>query len=348
MSILRLTSDDDEDDGNDSPYRFTHRVPLAAVRDTPSYAYGAFLPPVELAVGDDEQEATTQMAGLRRLAAQYVRGRVQRHEVLPSSAVRMRTVLASFTRSYGARPVSKMSPRDIQRWLESRAHVAAGTRRNEVVIVRGFVRWLQQERKVRADPMLGIKSPKVPRSVPRALSDAEMGRLWAVLPDARAHAIVALMVGAGLRRGEVIALQTGDWDRDSHTLRVVGKGGHTRLVPAPRRVELYLHNYLVGMKAGPLIRRLDGVSPISNNYIGRLMRTWLEDSGVKLAAFDGRACHSLRHTLASQVATRQPDLRVLQQILGHQSLTSTQVYLRHAEMDKLREAMDLRFQDGAA
>jgi site-specific recombinase XerD len=256
----------------------------------------------------------------------------------------MRTVLTAFSATYGGREVAKMGRRDIERWLESRAHLSAGTRRNEVVIVRGFVRWLRQERKIKGDPMISVKSPKVPRSVPRALSDEEAARLWAGLPDARARAMVALMLGMGLRRGEVIALQTGDWDQSAGLMRVVGKGGHTRLVPVPVGVAEVLAVYLTGMRAGPLVRRHDGVTGISNSYIGRLTRTWMENADIKAGAFDGRACHSLRHTLASRVADKEPDLRVLQQILGHVSLTSTQIYLRHAEMPRLRAAMERRGQ----
>lgn len=298
---------------------------LLARRNTPATGLGA-------AENED-------MRVIRRLVALYVRGRVQRHEIMVSTARRTRTVLSFFAASFGARDVAKMGRRDIERWLASRSHLSAGTRRNEMVVVRGFVRWLREEKYLKADPMLGIRSPKVPRSVPRALTDDEARRLVFALPDARARAIVALMIGLGLRREEVVTVQVGDWDRGGKTLRVVGKGGHTRLLPVPEQVATVLELY-VSHSAGPMIRREDGIHGISNSYVGRLMRTWMESAGVKHSPFDGKACHSLRHTLASRVADREPDLRVLQQILGHVSLTSTQIYLRHAEMGKLRAAME--------
>lgn len=302
----------------------TNVVDLAARRNTPASGLDA---------------AERDMRGIRRLTAQYVRERVLRHEIVKSSARRMRTVLSYFAASFGGRDVAKMGRKDIERWLATRAHLSAGTRRNEVVIVRGFTRWLREQRLLKADPMLGIKSPKVPRSVPRALTDDEARRLWFALPDARARAIVILMIGLGLRREEVITVQTGDWDRGAKTMRVVGKGSHVRLLPVPESVADVLELY-VPVTAGPLIRRNDGIHGISNSYVGGLMRTWMEDAGIKHSPFDGKACHSLRHTLASRVADVQPDLRVLQQILGHVSLTSTQIYLRHAEMGKLRAAME--------
>ena len=91
-----------------------------------------------------------------------------------------------------------------------------------------------------------------------------------------------------------------------------------------------------------MIRRLDGVSPISNSYIGRMTREWLELAEVKSRPGDGKACHALRHTMASEVADVEPDLRVLQGLLGHVSLTSTQVYLRSADMGRMRAALEAR------
>lgn len=280
------------------------------------------------------------MSGVHRLAGEYVRGRLARREILASTGMRVSTVLRLFGRTFGGRDIAKMGRGDIERWLGSRAHLGAGTLRNEVVIVRGFVKWLRANRHLKADPMILVRSPRVPRSVPRALTDDEARRLWFALPDARARAIVGLMIGIGLRRAEVISLQTGDWDRVAGTLFVVGKGGHERLVPVPTHVGRILDVYVPNLRAGPMIRREDGTHAISNSYVGRLMRTWMEAAGIKQSAHDGKACHSLRHTLASRVADAEPDLRVLQQILGHVSLTSTQVYLRHAEMGKLRSALE--------
>lgn len=347
---------DDSDDA--ACYRFTtaQRIGLDALRDcSPAVYYRRLLGggTVLIPVGDTDEAGAEQMTVIRRFAAQYVRERVQKRELAISSARRVRGVLASFARTFGERDVAKMGTKDVERWIASRGHLSANTRRNEVVIVRGFVKWLRSERKIKGDPMLGIRNPKTPRSVPRALTDEEMRRLWKVLPDARAHVIIALMVGVGLRRGEVISLQTGDWDRDAGTLRVCGKGGHTRLIPVPTRVAALLNTYLRGLTAGPLVRRVDGMLPISNGHIGRIVMEWMVAADVKHIAFDGKGCHSFRHTFASRVADKEPDLRVLQSILGHVSLTSTQIYLRHAEMGKLRAAMEHRFmrdgdEDGAA
>lgn len=274
------------------------------------------------------------------LASAYLRSRVTRREIGKLSAIRTRTVLTSFVQSFGRRPVHTVGERDIERWLATRKHVAISTLRYDIVTLRGFMVWLRRQGHVRRDPMTNIATPRVPRSVPRALMRSEVASLLAVLPDARAEAIVMLMLGLGLRRAEVASLQAGDWDRVACTLRVCGKGGHERLLPVPVRVSSALDRYRIRVSAGPLIRREDGRGGLSPKTISGLMHAWMTEAGIKRGPYDGRACHSLRHTLASDIADVESDLRVLQQILGHTQLSSTQVYLRRAESAKLRTALE--------
>lgn len=279
-------------------------------------------------------------AKVEPLITRYVASRLTRREICRMTARRTRTVLNSFAATYGQRPVKNMSAADIERWMKTRQHVAQSTLRYDVVTLRTFIKWLRQEGELRNDPMRTIANPKTPRSVPRALTRAEGMALLSVLPDARANAIVMLMLGLGLRRSEVAGLQAGDWDQVARTLRVTGKGGHTRLLPVPGRVAAALNRYRVRMAAGPMIRHHDGVRGLSAIRISALIRDWMLLAGIKAAPYDGKACHSLRHTLASEVADVEPDLRVLQQILGHVSLTSTQIYLRGVESARLRSALE--------
>jgi site-specific recombinase XerD len=271
----------------------------------------------------------------------HLKGRLDRREVQPITLEAQRCTLRSFAESFGQRIVKNMSQSDIERWMVSRRHVAASTLRKELSDIRVFTHWLQEQGVIKRDPMVHVKSPRVPRSVPRALDRTETEALEAVLPDARARAIVALMLDVGLRRVEVIRLQTGSWNRTDRTLRVVGKGGHERIVPITDEVGRVLGEYVGGMTWGPMIRRNDRVTGITDNYVSRMMRGWMEEAGVKIEAGDGKACHSLRHTCASELADAEPDLRVTQELLGHADLGSTQVYLRHAGLGRIRAAMEL-------
>lgn len=278
-------------------------------------------------------------AKVEELISRYVASRLTRREIGRLTAARTRTVLGSFARVFGQRPVKNMSVTDIERWLRTRQHVAVSTLRYDIVTLRTFVKWLRNEGELRNDPMKTILNPKTPRSVPRALTRTEVRALLSVLPDARANAIAMLMLGLGLRLTEVASLQAGDWDQVARTLRVTGKGGHTRLLPVPGRVATALTRYRP-QPSGAMIRHHDGSHGLSAKRISALMREWMWTAGIKHAPYDGRACHSLRHTLASEVADVEPDMRVLQQILGHVSLTSTQIYLRGVESARLRSALE--------
>lgn len=272
----------------------------------------------------------------------YVLGRVRRGEISASTGARVRGVLRGFARTLGRKPVAQLSRRDIERWMATRGHLAPGTRRYEFTTVRFFVRHLVTNGHMRRDPTMGMRAPRVPRSAGRALGRSETEAIEAILPDARAWAIYVLMRWMGLRRCEVLALELGDWDRRGEMMRVRGKGGHERDVPVPSWAAARLSAYVIetGATAGPLIRTLDATRGISNSYLGRLMTTWMDDAGVKRRALDGRGCHSLRHTIASEVAESGADVRVIQDLLGHVSLTSTQIYLRRAATARIRDALE--------
>lgn len=285
---------------------------------------------------DDDEEA------MKGTVHAYTVARVRRGEIQPATGARIRSILTTFADTYGDRPVAALSRRDVERWLEQRSHLSPATRRHEFSTLRCFIRRLVEQGKIRRDPTIGMRAPRVPRAAGRALTHDEAEALERVLPDARARAIFALMRWMGLRRCEVLALELGDWDHRAQTLHVRGKGGHERLEPVPPWVAAPLANYIaeMGATAGPLIRTQDGTRGISNSYLGRLMSTWMADAGIKRAAFDGRGCHSLRHTIASEMIEAGADVRVVQDLLGHQSLTSTQVYLRRAGTSRIREALE--------
>lgn len=296
---------------------------------------------LNVVIRSDQSARMADTTTLTKLAHRWTIERVRRHEITPSTAARTRSIIASFADSYGRRPIANMSRRDIERWMETRSHLAPGTRRHEFSVVRQLCRHLVETGQIRRDPTTGVRPPKVPRPADRALSRDEVDRLEAVLPDARARAIFALMRHVGLRRAEVLALQVGDWDRRAETLQIVGKGGHHRTEPCPPWVAAPLASYLAetGAQAGPMIRTLDGSRGLAHSTLGRMMSKWMTDAGVKVAAFDGRNCHALRHTIASELIESGADICVVQELLGHQSITSTQVYLRRAAVERVRSAM---------
>jgi integrase/recombinase XerC len=287
------------------------------------------------------------MGDIGRLAARYVGGRVERHEVRPATAVSERKALRSFVRSFGARSVGQLGRGHVDAWLASLGGVAASTRRTYFGIVRRFCRWLVELGHVRRDPTVGIRAPKVPRSAPRALGGDDVAAVWRVLPDARARCIVTLMLDLGLRAGEVAALELGDIDRAAGLLIVAGKGGHVRHLPLTERTDRAIVAYLAESpprsSTGPLVRSArDHRSPIGRPRITTLVADWLTAAGVKVRAFDGRSAHAFRHTAARELADVEPDLRVVQAFLGHADLATTGVYVRRLDTGQLRAALARR------
>jgi integrase/recombinase XerC len=183
------------------------------------------------------------------------------------------------------------------------------------------------------------------RTVPRAIDTERLGKLVAILPDRRAKAIVWLMFGCGLRCCEVASLNVEDWSRYDGSARVVGKGGHERIVPVHPVVAAALEDYLAEVPAtsGPLIRstrvpwRALGADTLSG-----MVSEWMGAAGIKRAARDGVSAHALRHTAASEMFDACHDLTVVQEFLGHAHLQTTAVYLRRAGMARMRDANELR------
>lgn len=285
------------------------------------------------------------MGELGELADIYLRRRIRNGELDALTARNHRAVLASVTATYGDRPVKNFRRIHIDRWLETRGHLKPSTRRSQYSMVRCFTRWLLEEGRIAKDPMAGTRPPRQPRTVPRAMPAGDIGKLLRSVPDNRARAIVALMVGCGLRCCEVAWLKVEDWDRTGGVVRVVGKNGNERELPVPEMVHRHLRDYLVEYPAtvGPLIRsyRLTW-EPLRPQTISKMVADWMAAAGVKVTPRDGTSAHALRHTAASDVLDECGDLRVVQEMLGHQNLATTAIYLRRANLPQMRTAMEGR------
>lgn len=283
---------------------------------------------------------------LTPLVASYLAQRGGQGDICSDTVAAYRYALIGFADCFGRRPLDRLGRKAIDRWLATIGHLAPATRRRHISTVRGFCRWLVETGKLRTDPCAHVKPVRQPRRQPRTLRPAEVGRLLSVAPDLRARAIIWLMVGCGCRCGEVAALDVSDWDPITRTLLLRGKGGHERIVPVPTDAARAIDAYLdaTGVVGGPLIRshRLPraGLAP---HTIGRMVRGWMWEAGVKTAPLDGRSAHALRRTCASDVMDRVGDIRVVQELLGHQfAETTARHYLRPVSLDAMRDAMEGR------
>lgn len=218
---------------------------------------------------------------------------------------------------------------------EEHPPLSAGSAARAVVAVRGLHRFALREGLAAADPAREVKPPTPPRRLPKAISLAEVERLLAVAGPSdtarglRDQALLELLYGSGVRISEAVGLDIDDLDQRDGVARVSGKGGKSRIVPigdyALRAVQAYL------VRARPQLARGKGEAGalFLNARGGRLSR---QGAWMALRAAAGRAGlsevspHTLRHSFATHLLDGGADVRVVQELLGHASVTTTQVY----------------------
>ncbi len=232
--------------------------------------------------------------------------------------------------------------------------LAASSAGRAVVAVRGLHAFALAEGLAPDDPAKAVRPPAPPRRLPRAIPIADVERLLQIAGDSpvqrRDRALLELLYGTGARISEAVGLDVGDLDLDGEhgpadagaTVRLSGKGGRQRVVPVGRYARQALEAYLV--QARPVLAACARPGHASravflNARGGRLTRqgAW----GV-LRAAAGRAGlgdispHVLRHSFATHLLDGGADIRVVQELLGHASVSTTQVYTL-VTIDRLRE-----------
>ena len=238
---------------------------------------------------------------------------------------------------------------DVSNYLAGLAQdgLSARTQARHLSSLRGFYKFLLERGELTEDPTQYQNAPKLPQSLPKALTDKEMRLLLdacsgAEATNIRLRLLLHLLYGCGLRVTEAISLRMGDVTAgEGVVLRVVGKGGKARLVPlgavAAGTIEAYVtlarpqfdktgrSDYLFpGGRAG---------KPMTRQRVFQMVQELGEHVGVKVAP------HHLRHTFATHLLENDADLRAVQQMLGHASLTTTQIYTKVAAR-RLRDILE--------
>jgi site-specific recombinase XerD len=206
---------------------------------------------------------------------------------------------------------------------------APGLRRFTTALIRDC-RYLQRS------PMIGISVPRRERRLPRVLAWSQVEQIVAGEPKPRDHAILALLAYGGLRRGEVMAADVGDYSREAPSLLVHGKGNKDRVVPLHAVAQAALDAYLATR------RGLAPEHPLFVSWRGRITKQVVVLLCKRVSRRIGRRLHPhlFRHTFATELLNRRADLRVIQILLGHESLATTEIYT-HVSPERGREAVEL-------
>jgi integrase/recombinase XerC/integrase/recombinase XerD len=265
--------------------------------------------------------------------------------------------LARFADARGLEP-AQVSVRDVRRYVAtlSEAQLAPTTTARKLAAARSLFRCLREHGEIAHSPADLIATPRKGSHLPRVLKAPEMARLLDSIPaddersrplDLRDRAMFELAYACGLRAEEIVNLDEGDLDQDREQLRVQGKGEKTRFVPvgevALEAVRAYLlrgrpaldgaaRQRSAARGASPLLLSRSG-RRLSTSDVRRRLRAWTTRIGV-----DGSLTpHALRHSFATHLLDGGADLRAIQELLGHSSISTTQVYTR-VESARLRSA----------
>ena len=206
--------------------------------------------------------------------------------------------------------------------------------------LRSFVKFLRAEGELKRDPFLGVPMPKRTRSLPKFLTEAEMEQVLEApagtgAASERDRALIELLYSSGLRRAEIGALNVGDVDFLSGTVRVFGKGSKERIVPVGGKALTCLRGYLRsrgGPADGePLFANLRGAR-ISDEGVVFVVRRWVRRSSLLKKVTP----HVFRHSFATHLLNHGCNIREVQEMLGHADLNTTQVYT-HISLQKLQD-----------
>jgi integrase/recombinase XerD len=204
--------------------------------------------------------------------------------------------------------------------------------------LRRFYRYLVREALIEADPTELIESPKIGRALPRTLSEEQVERLLAA-PDAsgplglRDRAMLETLYATGLRVSELVGLRLSQVSLTQGVVRVIGKGDKERLVPLGEEAARWLTRYLNEARATLVRRRSSDAlfatargGAMTRQAFWRNLRQYARKAGIAVAL----SPHTLRHAFATHLLNHGADLRVVQMLLGHADLSTTQIYTQVA------------------
>ena len=250
--------------------------------------------------------------------------------------------LAAYVDWLGIRGLEEATTGEIDRYI---AHLrsegrAPATVKRMVVAVRNLHRFLAEEGIAERDPAAIVDTPTVPRSLPKALKEDEVATLLGAVGgheprDLRDRAILEVLYGTGMRISELVGLSLADVDLEDGLVRAFGKGSKERIVPLLGCAHAAMVDWLSPRGRGALeperwARRGDAEAVFLNARGGRLTRrgAWLvvRTHGDRVGLGDRLTPHVLRHSCATHLLDHGADIRVVQELLGHASISTTQVY----------------------
>ncbi len=231
----------------------------------------------------------------------------------------------------------------------SEQNYSVATMARKIATLRSFHKWMERTGLTSSNPMTLIRSPKQPKRLPKAITVDQIERLLAA-PDtndllgARDRAILEALYSTGMRVSEVVGLNRGDLNESGECVQIRGKGKRERMAPLGGHAMAAIKNYMKLLETEKASLPSSPTSPLFVNKNGtrlstRSVRRKVAKYLVQVGLDPDISPHTIRHSFATHMLDNGADLRSVQELLGHQSLSSTQVYT-HLTSGRMREAYD--------
>ncbi len=245
-------------------------------------------------------------------------------------------------KNYTNKDLISLKKEDIKDFLDN-VEATARTKAHYLTVFNSFYKYLVFMDKIKSNPCDGIKAPKLEKKLPTYLTNEEIAKLFNIRltkpVDYRNKAILEVMYATGARISEVINLELNQIDFEECIIRVVGKGKKERIIPlddvAIEALDNYINNYrpfLIKNETCNYVFLNKNGEKISRQMIFKILKNLANKVGITKEI----SPHTLRHSFASNLLNNGADLRVIQELLGHENLETTEIY-SHLQNKKIKD-----------
>ena len=245
-------------------------------------------------------------------------------------------------KNYTNKDLISLKKEDIKDFLDN-VEATARTKAHYLTVFNSFYKYLVFMDKIKSNPCDGIKAPKLEKKLPTYLTNEEIAKLFNIRltkpVDYRNKAILEVMYATGARISEVINLEVNQIDFEECIIRVVGKGKKERIIPlddvAIEALDNYINNYrpfLIKNETFNYVFLNKNGEKISRQMIFKILKNLANKAGI----IKEISPHTLRHSFASNLLNNGADLRVIQELLGHENLETTEIY-SHLQNKKIKD-----------
>lgn len=245
-------------------------------------------------------------------------------------------------KNYTNKDLISLKKEDIKDFLDN-VEATARTKAHYLTVFNSFYKYLLFMDKIKSNPCDGIKAPKLEKKLPTYLTNEEIAKLFNIRltkpVDYRNKAILEVMYATGARISEVINLELNQIDFEECIIRVVGKGKKERIIPlddvAIEALDNYINNYrpfLIKNETCNYVFLNKNGEKISRQMIFKMLKNLANKAGITKEI----SPHTLRHSFASNLLNNGADLRVIQELLGHENLETTEIY-SHLQNKKIKD-----------